>query len=205
MSDGISVLRTAEGGLAEISNITIRLRELTVQAGNGTLDDQGRAAIQAEFDALTSEITRISEATEFGSHKLLNGDTSGAAAITIRDGTGSEGVVQISIGDSSAESLGLAGRDASDPATLDAIDEALNSVSTTRGDIGATENRLRSGIRNLQETQVNTASARSRIADADFAKVASDRARSQILERVAIATQVQANISAGSALGLLKP
>ena len=113
LNDGISVARTAEGALSETSNLASRMRELTIQAGNGALGDAERAAIQTEFDALSEEITRISESTTFNGRNLLNGDTSGTDAITLRDGSGGNDVVQISIEDKGAAALGLEGLDAS--------------------------------------------------------------------------------------------
>jgi flagellin len=204
LSDGISVTRTAEGALGQTSDIIGRLRELAVQAGNGALGEDAVAAIQQEYDLLSSEITRVSQATEFNGRKLLNGDTSGGDAINLRDGTGGNDVIQVSIGDHSAQALGVEGLSVSDPATLDALDQALSSISTTRADLGAVEHRLESGIRNMQSMHENTAAARSRIQDTDFAQAASNRARSQIMERASIAAQVHANISAETVLGLLR-
>ncbi len=204
LSDGISLARTAEGSLSQASELVIRMRELTVQAGNGALGDAEKASIQAEFDQLAEEVTRISESTEFNGRKLLNGDSSGAGAVTLRDGTGGDDVVQISIGDHSAQSLSLEGRDVTDPSTLDALDAALSTISGTRGELGAVERRLESGIRNLETARENTAAANSRIRDADFAMAAAGLATSQILEQAAVAMAVQANISAFAALDLLR-
>jgi flagellin len=204
LSDGISVTRTAESALGQTSSIIGRLRELAVQAGNGALGDEAVAAIQQEYDVLSQEITRVSEATQFNGRKLLNGETSGGGAIMLRDGTGGNDVLQVAIGDHSAQALGVEGLSVSDPSTLDALDQALSSISTTRGDLGALEHRLESGIHNLQSIRENTAAARSRIQDTDFARAASERARSQIMERASIAAQVHANISAETVLGLLR-
>ncbi len=203
LSDGVSLARTAEGALAQVSDIVIRMRELTVQAGNGALGDSAKASIQAEFDQLAEEVTRISQAAEFNGRNLLNGDTSGAGAVTLRDGTGGNDVVQISLDDHSAQSLSVEGRDVTDPATLDALDDALNTISSTRGELGAVERRLESGIRNLETARENTAAANSRIRDVDFAMATAELATSQILEQLAVATAVQANISAFTALDLL--
>lgn len=100
LSDGISLARTAEGALGETSNTLGRIRELVIQAGNGALGDNERAAIQSEVDQLTAEITRTAESTQFSGRNLLNGEADGSGAITFRDGTGSDDVVQISIADS---------------------------------------------------------------------------------------------------------
>lgn len=204
LGDGVSLARTAEGSLSQVSELVIRMRELTVQAGNGALGDAAQASIQAEFDQLAEEVTRISKATEFNGRNLLNGDTSGAGAVTLRDGTGGNDVVQISIADHSAQSLGVEGLDVTDPSTLAALDDALNTISGTRGELGAVERRLEAGIRNLETARENTAAANSRIRDLDFALGSAELATSQILEQLAIATAVQANISAFTALDLLR-
>ncbi len=203
LSDGISVVRTAEGALSETSNLASRMRELTIQAGNGALGETERAAIQNEFDALSAEITRISEGTTFNGRNLLNGDTSGSGAITLRDGSGGEEVVQISIEDQGAAALGLEGLDVSAASTLTAIDLAMERISGSRADLGAVESRLGSGISNLQSIHENTAAARSRISDADFAQVAADQTRNLLLQQAQISTQVQANVAASLALQLL--
>jgi flagellin len=203
LSDGISAARTAEGALSESSELVSRMRELAVQAGNGALGETEQAAIQAEFDQLSAEVTRIAEGTTFNGRNLLNGETSGAGAITLRDGSGGDDVVQVSIDDQSAAALGLQGLDVTDGNTLAALDGALQQISSTRGDLGAAESRLESGISNLESIQENTAAARSRISDTDFAVAAAERARNQILQQAQISTQVQANVTASLALHLL--
>jgi len=203
LSDGISVLRTAEGGFEESSRITSRLRELSVQAQNGTVSEEGQQAIQAEFDQLTSELTRIAESTQFNGRNLLNGDTSGAGTIAVNDGNQAGNVVEISIPDVRAGALGIEGLQARDGATLDALDQALNTLSSARGDLGAAESRLTSGIANLRSIRENTAAANSRIADTDFAQASADRTRNAIQLDIQTAVQAQANVSAGLALSLL--
>ena len=205
LADGIGLARTAEGALGQSTEIVSRLRELAVQAQNGALDDSARGAIQREFDQLTAEVTRISGATQFGGQKLLNGETDGAGALAIRDGStsSSDGVVSISVPDSSAESLGIAGLRASDGATLDALDQALQTLSGSRGQLGAAETRLTSAIENTRVGRENTSAALSRIRDADVAQTAADRTRAQIQQQVQTAVQAQANLSAGAALALL--
>ena len=203
LADGISVARTADGGLGSISDSLIRMRELTVQAGNGALDDSARGAIQTEFDALSAEITRTAGATQFAGRGLLNGESASPDSIQLRDGTGGE-VLEISLDSASAASLGVEGLDASDPGTLEAIDQALASVSSARGSLGAVESRLESGIRNLQNVRENTAAANSRITDVDVAQAAAELTRQQILQQMQLFVEAQANISAGRALQLLR-
>jgi len=200
LSDGVSVVRTAEGGLSQASEITSRLRELAVQAGNSTVSEAGQNAIQAEFDQLTQELTRLSESTTFNGQKLLNGDTSGPDALTVRDGTASGDVVQVSIADQSAAGLGLTNLKATDADAIDKLDQALTQISSARGELGAAESRLQSGINNVQSIRENTAAANSRIRDTDFARAAADLTKSQILQQFQTAVQGQANVAASTAL-----
>jgi flagellin len=205
LSDGISFTRTAEGAIQEQTDIAIRLRELAVQSQNGVVDEAGQKAIQNEFDQLTSELTRIAETTRFNNQKLLNGETSGAGAVTVNDGNGSGSVVQISISDLRAGALGLEGQSARDGAVLDKIDRAITKLNSTRGDLGAAESRLSSGIANIRQIRENTLAAGSRIADADFAEVTANKTKNQIQLRIQTAVQGQANISSALALSLLRP
>ncbi len=204
LTDGISLARTAEGGLAGISDSLVRMRELAVQAGNGALDDSARAAIQTEFDALSAEITRTAESTRFGSRSLLNGEIAGADAVQLRDGSESGGVATISIDSASATSLGVEGLDAADAATLDALDQAIGTVSSARAELGSTESLLQSGVRNLQNIRENTAAANSRISDADVAESVAELIKLQVLQQAQVFVQAQANIQAGLALQLLR-
>ncbi len=181
LADGVSLARTAQGALASTSDALVRMRELAVQAGNGALGAAERSAIQAEYDQLAAEITRTSEATRFGQRPLLDGSLSAA----LRDGTGS--AISLTIGDQSAEALGVAGLDSADPATLDQLDLALEQVSRARGDLGAIESRLESGIRNLSSHAGSLAAARSRIDDTDYADSSADFARNALLARAQVA------------------
>lgn len=204
LSDGISLARTAEGGLSQTSDNLIRMRELTVQAGNGALGETEKQAIQAEFDQLAAEITRTAEATSFGQRKLLTGEISGANAVSLRDGSGGDDVIQVSAPDQRAAALGVEGLDVSDASSLDAIDSAIGAVSATRAGLGAAERRLESGIQNLRTTAENTASAHSRIRDADVALTASSLAKDQLMQQAQVATAAQAHISGALALELLR-
>lgn len=121
-SDGVSLARTAEGALATTSDALVRMRELAVQAGDGALGASEHAAIQAEYDQLAAEITRTSDATQFGGRHLLDGSLS----TQVSDGTSA---IAVAVGDQSAEALGVAGLDAADPATLARLDTALDRVS----------------------------------------------------------------------------
>ncbi|MCP4005292.1 MAG: flagellin FliC [bacterium] len=203
LNDGVSLTQTAESGLGQIGEQLSRLRELSVQAGSPVLDDTGRAALQSEADAITSEITRLSKATQFNGQGLLTGELSGSNAVTLRDGS-AEGAIQLSIADSSADALGLAGFDVTDPASLENIDSAMTSINSSRAELGAFGNRLESGIHNLQAQRENTAAANSRLVDADVAKATAELAKNQVQQEFQIAVSAQANILSGAALHLLR-
>jgi len=167
--------------------------------------ERTRRALEKTYNQLSSEITRIAESTTFGGRQLLNGEISGPDAITLRDGTGGgSDAVQISIGEVTAEAIGVEGLAVTDGTTLDRLDEAFARVSHEQGELGAVENRLRSGIRNLQNTIENTAAANSRIRDTDVAKAAAEKVKNQLLDQMGVSVQAQANISASMALHLLQ-
>ena len=198
LNDGISATRIAEGALEEDSNVLIRLRELSVQSQNGTLNDGQRAIIQQEFEQLTEQITSTSTNASFNDQNLLDG----TADIAIVDGS-SGASTSIQIGDQSASALGVQGLDASDPASLAAIDQAISSVASARAQIGATENRLESQARSRGVEIENTIRANSQIRDTDFAKESSELLRNQILKQANISLRAQANVGANVALRLL--
>lgn len=213
-NDGISAIQTAEGGLNEISNILIRLRELAVQsASSGSISNSERSFLQNEFSALQSEITRIAEATTFGTRTLINGDLSGAAnALSFQIGIFNNSAVDrisLSIGDATAAGLTIEASDAAistsaaAQAALGTIDSALTAVSTVRGDLGAVQNRLQSTINNLQTSVENLSAANSRIRDVDVASETAALTRLQILQQAGIAVLAQANISSQAALSLI--
>ncbi len=199
LNDGISAARVAEGALDESSNILGRLRELSIQSQNGTLDGRQRQAIQSEFDSLTNQLSDISSGTDFNGAKLLDGSES----VEIVDGTGGE-ATEIAVDDQSAATLGVEGLDASDPASLDRIDAAIRSVSGSRARLGSTENRMESQIRSQLVAYENTVAANSRIRDTDFAKETSNLVGKRVLREASIAVQGQANVGASTALRLLK-
>lgn len=202
LNDGISLVRTAEGSLDQSSSTLTRMRELTVQASNGTLNDADREVIQQEYDALAAELSRVSESTSFNGKSLLNGDTSGSGAVDVTDGSGGD-PLQVMLDDHSSASLGVEGLDVSDPSTLSALDDAQAQVSSTRAELGALESQMSSGVSSLLDQQENVAAARSRILDTDYASAAANQTRNLILEQMAIAVHGQANIAGGSALRLL--
>ncbi|MFT5696345.1 MAG: flagellin [Myxococcota bacterium] len=200
LNDGISAARVAEGALDESSNILGRLRELSIQSQNGTLNAQQKQTIQQEFDSLTDQVSKIAASTNFNGSKLLDGGSGGN--IEVVDGTGGE-AIELAVDDQSASALGVEGLDASDPASLAKIDQAIRSVSSSRANLGASENRISSQIRTQMVAIENTMQANSQIRDADFASETSELMKNKILRDASLAVRGQANVGASVAIKLL--
>lgn len=215
--DGTSLTQVAEGAMGEISNILIRMRELAQQSANGSLGDVERGKLDQEYQALTAEINRIADITEFNGTKLLNGSLSGTGIslqVGFQNATGN--TVNVLSGLSGAaslhtqSSLGLTGASltisvvASAAAALSMIDSAISNVAGKRGDIGAAQNRLEVTISNLRVASENFSAAESRIRDADFAYETAVFTKNQILTQASMAVLAQANTIPQIALQLLQ-
>ena len=218
-NDGISTVAIADGALAEIGGVLSRLAELSEQSANGVFSTTQRSALQNEFTALGSEIERIAVTTKFNGVTLL----SGTSGIQLQVGFDSASTSQISIANvqGTLTSLGLAnagssalsfsingttiseGQSASRQA-LDAVNSAISSLASTRGNLGAAESRLRVSINNLSVSRENFASAESRIRDADVAADAAELTRLGILQQAGAAVLAQANQQPSIALSLLR-
>ena len=223
--DGISFVQTAEGALDEVGGMLNRMRDLTVQYLNGTQDSDSQAAIQAEFDALGAEIVRIGSSTEFAGAKVFNNDRDGDTTFepttddVVNFQVGNASGDQISVDGITLSQASIGGQDLTsffqdtnigglttndiDGTALAALDLAISGVSTTRGELGATQNRLESTVRNLSVTSENLAAAESRIRDVDVAEEMMSFTRSQILQQAGTAMLAQANGVSQGALQLL--
>lgn len=198
--DGISMLQTADGALGQTAELVQRARELSVQAGNGTLTDSDRAAINEELGSITAEIDKISGGTEFNTKKLLDGSQTG---VNIQ--TGASQSTTFSLPDVSSAALGLGSLNANDhTASIQALDAALETINSNRSAIGATTNGLSRTYDIRQVTSENMAAANSRIRDADFAKQASALARSNIMTQASVAMAAQTSQLGAGVLGLLQ-
>lgn len=206
-ADGISLVRTAEGSLNETSNILIRLRELAIQARNGSVSEQDRATLDEEFQSLVDEIDRLGRSSEFNGIRLLDGSSS-TVSFQIGAGT-SSGIdtLAASLAPALATSLGLdvlgVTNSLAASSALDAIDSAIDDVSGLRGRFGAMQNRLESTVRFLGIQAENLTAAESRIRDVDIAQETADLARNQILQQAAVAMLAQANAQPQLALQLI--
>lgn len=208
-NDGVSLVQVAEGGLNEVSNMLIRLRELGVQASSDTIGDTERKFLDVEYQQLKSEIQRISEATTFNGRDLLNGT---GGIIDIQVGTHNDSFkdrisFNASAANSTLESLGLTaeglGTKESAQMSLDVIDRAMVSVNAIRANFGAMQNRLQSTIQNLAISDENLSAANSRIRDTDVAAETSELTRNSILQQAAVSVLGQANQMQNVALKLL--
>lgn len=206
-NDGISLVQVAEGALSETSSLLIRMRELAIQASNGTVSDQDRATLNEEFAQLVDEINRSALSAEFNGIKLLDGSSS---SLTFQIGIGTTtGVDTINVSLSPALSTSLAistlniGSGGAPSAAIAAIDAAINSVSTLRGSLGSVQNRLQSTINNISVSVENLAAAQSRIRDVDVASETAELTRNSILQQAAISILAQANVSPQIALSLI--
>lgn len=208
VQDGISLVQTADGALAQTSDNLQRIRELTVQASNGTLSTEQRGAIQAEITALQGNVDDIAATTQFNGRQLLDGSQTN---VQLQSGpnVGANNTTSVSLPNASAAAIGAgpAQVDVSTPAaanvSLANIDQAIASVSAARGDLGATQNALENTAASLNVASENQASAVSRIRDLDFARGVSDQVRNSILSDAGAAVLAQANFSTRSVLRLL--
>jgi flagellin len=201
-SDAQAMIDTADGAHQEVHNMLLRMREIAVQAANGTLSTADRTALNEEVTALETEITSIADNTSFAGVNLGT-----SKAVTFQIGTGNGDTLAVTFKDFDATTIGAdvdvlsTGSAGNAVSTLDA---AISLVSSRRGELGALSNRLSSTIANLDNISVNLSSARGRIQDTDFAEETSNLAKSQIMQQAATAMLAQANASKGSVLTLIR-
>lgn len=211
-SDGISLIQVAEGGLNEVQNILVRLRELGVQAASDTIGPRERKYLDLEYQSLKDEIDRIANSTEFNGTFLLDG-TGGSLDFQVNTGGDNVlGVDRISFDafrlDVNTDKLGLEGltvhskEDAQ--RSLARIDAALDDVSSIRADLGALESRLSSTVRNLGISIENLSAANSRIKDVDIADETAELTKHSILMQAGTSVLSQANSIPKMALSLLQ-
>ncbi|MCK6594934.1 MAG: flagellin FliC, partial [Bacteriovoracaceae bacterium] len=202
-------IQTAEGGLNEVSNILIRLRELSVQSASDTIGDQERKFSDLEFQQLTQEIERISTSTQFNGKQLLTGEGESLdfQIGIMNDAKNDRLSYRPQDSNARAEALGVGGLGVLTKETsqtnLETIDEAINKVNSNRANLGALQNRLQSTISNLEVRSENLAAANSRIRDADMAYESAEMTKSNILSSSATSVLAQANNSGSAALKLI--
>jgi flagellin len=198
-NDGVSLVQTAEGGLNEMGNIIIRMRELGIQAASDTVSDTERGFINAEVTQLKSEMQRISDSTKWGQTKLLDGSTPQFDfQVGIHNSEDSDRISFDSSGNvATLDALGMEGVDFSSKegaaGALEILDAGQVEVNRIRSNLGALQNRLVSTINNLGIQTETLSAANSRIRDADMAEVTADLTKNQILMQANTSTLAQAN------------
>jgi flagellin len=189
--DGISFIQTAEGALDEVSNMLVRLKELSVQKANGTYSSDDVTNLELEMTQLGLEIDNIFDKTKFNGKNVLTtsvsiaiNDAADTLAITATSSTGIKGLTSSS--------------------SLSAVDTAITNVNKARATYGSLQNRLESTVRNLKATAENLQAAESRIRDTDMAEEMSTFTKNNILVQAGTAMLAQANQSPQNVLSLLR-
>lgn len=205
-NDGVSMVQTAEGGLAEIDNALSRMRELSVQANNGTLSGADKDNLQAEFTQLSSLVDQVANSTSFNGTSLLNV----AAAVTLQvgsDTTAGVDTMSVSTVSVTASSLSISalniGSTGDASAAIAALDTAMQSVTSSRSQFGAVQNRLSAVASSLTVRSENLSAANSRIIDVDVARETAEMTKNSILQQAAISVLAQANAQPQAALRLI--
>jgi flagellin len=206
-NDGISLTQTAEGALDEVSSILVRLRELAIQASNGTISTADKTTLEEEFSTLKNEIDRIANSTEFNGIKLLDGSsTQTSFQVGVGNNTAvnqiSIALTDVNIASLSIQNSSVNGTGSTSAAIAD-IDTTINTISSLRGKLGAAQNRLSSTIANVANQAENISAANSRIRDVDIAFETADLTRNSIMQQAALSVLAQANAQPQSALSLL--
>lgn len=208
-NDGMSLVQVAEGGLSEMGNMLIRLRELGVQAASDTISDRERALTDIEYQQLKEEMQRIAESTKFNGTPLLNGQ---GGILDIQVGTQNDPTLdrisfRSDLANATLEALQLTEAGVLDKlsaqTSLAAVDNAINGVNSIRAGLGAFQNRLQSTSQNLQNAEENYAAANSRIRDTDIAAESTEIAKNSVLMQAATSVLGQANTQTQLALKLL--
>ena len=228
-SDAISMIQTAESALDEITNMLLRMRELALQASNGTGSVADRDYLQDEFSRLKDEIDRIATNTEWNGRAVLNGNAGGTGVQNVSFQVGGNAGQTISVdfgymvggGLATGASGGLAASggvalsgiaisgattaaaQTAASAAMTSIDLAIENISNQRASFGATVNQLTHSIDNLTQVSINAESTRSRIMDTDYARSTSELAKAQIIQQAGTAMLAQANQLPASVLDLL--
>ena len=224
-NDAISMISTADGALIEVTNMLQRMRELALQASNGTTTSADRDYLNSEYVNLLAEMERIAQNTQWNGSDILDGTANGTSG-TVKFQVGANGgqTIAVNFGNATnaavASTSGLiqdvnsaaatitAGTTASaltkGTSAVTAIDTAITNVNTQRATFGAAMNQLTYAVDNLSNVKVNSEAARSRILDTDYAKETSELARTQIIQQAGTAMLAQANQLPQTVLALLQ-
>lgn len=207
-NDGISLVQAAEGALDELGGVLTRARELSVQSANGTLSPTDKDALNAEFGALIRQVDQIANSTDFNGIPLLN---SAGNVITLQVGAGTVAntdtldvtLTSVLASDLSIDSLDI-GSTGDAKAAIDALDDAIDVISSERSSLGAVQNTLTGTISALEIRSENLSAARSRILDVDVASETAELTKNNILQQAALSVLAQANQQPQAVLSLLQ-
>jgi len=208
-NDGISIVQTAEAAYQSISDTLVRMRELSVEAANDSLSDTERGFLDTEFQDLKTEISRISDVTEFNGIQLLDGTAGNAGTMTFQVGTrnSANDRITVDLNDQDATALGVnnsaVDSRANAQSAIDDIDTAMESLNTDRASLGSTINSLNVAVSNLSSTIENYGAAVGTIRDADIGQESANFARHQVLQQAGVSMLAQANAQPSLALRLL--
>jgi len=202
-----SAIQVSEGGLNEINNILIRLRELGIQAASDTIGDKERGFLNEEAQQLIQESNRIAQTTRFGDKLLLDG-SGGEQEYHVGAFAGEENVIKFTLStDARTSELGIDGLAVDDKSSardsLQTVDDALDKIGTMRANFGSIQSRLNATVSNLDIQHENLSAANSRLRDTDVAKETSEIASAQILQQAAVSVLAQANQFPSVALKLI--
>jgi flagellin len=208
-NDAISMIQTADGASIEISNMLQRMRELAVQASNGTQVDSDLDALDLEYQALLTEIERVADQTQWNGSNLIDDSIGSSGVVTYQVGADASQTMTVDFGDlQTGGDLTVTGGDvdtvANAQTALAAIDADIATLNIQRATYGAAINRLEYTVDNLSNISLNTQAALSRIQDADYAAESTELAKTQIIAQAGTAMLAQANQQAQSVLALLK-
>lgn len=213
VNDGINMMQTSEGAMVEQSNMLQRMRELAIQAMNGTYSNVQRGYLDKEFQQLTSQIDQIAHDTMWNDQAVLQGTAAGSAVtFSFQAGQDSGQTISVTIGAMTASGLGIVGSagaiditsGVSAEASLDKISAALEVINEQRAAIGAGINRMQYTADNLANISSNQTQSRSTIIDTDYAIATTQLAKTQIIQQASTAMLAQANQQAQSVMALLK-
>ena len=211
-NDGISMVQTAEGGLNELHNILVRMRELSVQASNDTYSSADRTMISTEMGQLKEEFVRIASTANFNRQDILNGsNTSFDIQVGIHDNADNRIAINLASLNSTMGAVGLsftggvtaAGSVGNAQTNISTIDAALSNIATRRSRLGAIQNRLESALSEATSYSENLSSAQSQIMDVDYASESANMTRYQIQQQAGVAALAQAKAISQSILSLL--
>ena len=209
VNDGINMMQTSEGAMVEQSNMLQRMRELAVQAMNGTYSNVQRGYLDKEFQQLTSQIDQIANDTMWNDQAVLQGNAGAAVTFEFQAGQDAGQTISVTIGSMTLSGLGLSGGTeiATGSAATDALDvisAALETINEQRAAIGAGINRMQYTADNLANISSNQTQSRSTIVDTDYAIATTQLAKTQIIQQASTAMLAQANQQAQSVMALLK-